>query len=287
MWRRTSGSPGGRSPTGADAIADAIATRPIVLVDLDDTCVPDRSAMRAAIAATLTSVDLDGADHAVDEILAAARAAWWAGPHHDFCHGIGISSWEGLWLGDPSDGWPSGFEPWLRGYQTEAWPVPLAERFVVERASRCAPFPGVDAALAALAEDADLWLVTNGDSRLQRRKLVGAGLAERFDRVFVSGDIGSRKPEATFFDWVTDTAAAAGRSIVASIGDSIDNDIRPAVERGWLPVAVRCDDTGGDVADDLAHVAVVATLVDVPSLLRQRLRTAGFDGRNRQAGVPE
>jgi FMN phosphatase YigB (HAD superfamily) len=239
--------------------------------------------MRAAIAATLRSAGVDGDDPVVDALLAAARTEWWAGPHHGFCHAIGISSWEGLWLGDPSAGWPDGFEPWLRGYQARPWlAADLAARFVEERAARCAPFAGADVALDRLAERYDLWLVTNGDSTLQRRKLAGAGLADRFDRLFVSGDIGSRKPAAAFFDWVTATAAAGGRSIVASIGDNVDNDVRPALERGWAAVAVR----SGDPLPDGLDVAQVATLADVPPVL-DRLLPAGSDGRDRGAVVPE
>jgi FMN phosphatase YigB (HAD superfamily) len=242
--------------------------------------------MRAAIATTLRSVERDGDEGAVDAFLAAARTEWWAGPHHDFCHRIGISSWEGLWLGEPSDGWPLGFEGWLRGYQAQPWETTaLVDRFVAERTARCAPFAGADEALGQLAERADLWLVTNGDSRLQRRKLVGAGLADRFHRVFVSGDIGSRKPETAFFDWVVGSAAVDGRTIVASVGDNIDNDIRPAIDRGWTPVAVR---SGEPLPADLGDldVAVVATLADVPPVLDRVLATEP-DGRCRGSGVPE
>ena len=129
---------------------------------------------------------------------------------HPYCRRVGISSWEGLWCrfeGEELDG----LRRWAPEYRREAWRRALAdqgvddralaeelgERFGIERRARHEVFADVPAALAAAG--VPLALVTNGASCLQREKLAGSGLADRFDAVVVSGDLGVGKPDASVF----------------------------------------------------------------------------------------
>ena len=101
---------------------------------------------------------------------------------------------EGLWCRFEGDGDElAGLRRWAPEYRREAWRRALAdqgvaddalaeelgERFGTERRARHEVFADVPAALAAAG--VPLALVTNGASCLQREKLAGSGLADRFD----------------------------------------------------------------------------------------------------------
>jgi putative hydrolase of the HAD superfamily len=71
-----------------------------LLLDLDDTLVPEEDLVIAAFAATARAAGvryrLDTARLALDA-RARARELWRAAPTWPYCERIGISSWEGLW----------------------------------------------------------------------------------------------------------------------------------------------------------------------------------------------
>jgi putative hydrolase of the HAD superfamily len=226
-----------------------------VLFDLDDTLIAEEPAAVETFAATARVAaeryELDAAALATDA-RARARELWWAGASHPYCRRIGISSWEGLWCrfegGAPE---LSELRAWAPAYRREAWRLALAdqgvddagladelgERFGVERRARHRTLPDAEAALAALSKEHRLALVTNGASCLQREKLAASGLAERFDAVVVSGDLGTGKPDAAVFEHALDALGARADEAVM-VGDSLARDIEGALAAGlgavWL-----------------------------------------------------
>ena len=65
-----------------------------VLLDLDDTLVPDGGAF--LIAAAALADDLGAPPELAAAVRRADRAAWRSGPHVAWFQRIGVSSWEGL-----------------------------------------------------------------------------------------------------------------------------------------------------------------------------------------------
>jgi HAD superfamily hydrolase (TIGR01493 family) len=233
----------------------------VVLVDLDDTCVPDVAATNAALARCL-----DASDDVVARLRGVAREQWGAGPHHRYCRQVGISSWEGLWL-DPDllDG-PPGFAAWIARYQRRVWApygdaAMLAEGYRLMRAEFAVPYPDVSEALRGLRVDHEIWVATNGDGELQRRKLRLSRLDTLVDRVFVSADIGAAKPDPVFYAAVEDALAATDLRIALVIGDSATKDLAPAQERGWPVLGVRRAPTGSPGSD--RGVAWIADLSEI------------------------
>ena len=100
--------------------------------------------------------------------------------------------------------------------------------------------PGAESLCRKLANWYILSLTTNGISQVQRQRLKNSPLAPHFgDRVFISGEMGSRKPEKAYFDTVLDALGAKmQRSKVLVIGDSLSSDIRGAfnsrLDSVWL-----------------------------------------------------
>lgn len=94
--------------------------------------------------------------------------------------------------------------------------------------------PGALELCQALAGRYTLALITNGYPFVQRRRLSLSPLAPLFgERVYISGELGCRKPEPVYFEKVlTDLGAADRRSEVLVIGDSLSSDIRGAVSVG-------------------------------------------------------
>ena len=93
--------------------------------------------------------------------------------------------------------------------------------------------PGARQFLETLSDAGfDLALITNGVAKTQLRRLEKSGLSPLFSHVFVSETVGAQKPLPAFFDVVLKTIGETDRSKVLVIGDSLQSDIRGAVNAG-------------------------------------------------------
>jgi putative hydrolase of the HAD superfamily len=229
-----------------------------LLLDLDDTLVPEESSTVAAFAATARAAS---ERHAVDaqrlalDARSRARELWRAAPTFPYCKRIGISSWEGLWCRFEGDaGELPALRAWAPAYKREAWRRALADqgvedeslaeelgqRFVAERRARREAFADTAGALDALGDRFALAVVTNGASCLQREKLEASGLADRFECVVVSGEIGVGKPDPAIFAHALRMLNAAPEAAVM-VGDSLRNDVDGALAAGLRAVWVNRD----------------------------------------------
>lgn len=77
-----------------------------------------------------------------------------------------------------------------------------------------------------LQADYDLYLVTNGVSRIQDSRLRGSGLHPMFKGIFVSEDTGSHKPMKPYFDYVFARIPGFDTQETLIIGDSLSADIQ-------------------------------------------------------------
>ena len=138
-------------------------------------------------------------------------------------------------------------------------PEPFADVYVeAELAATQVPEGLVDL-LASLDR---VGVVTNGYGPVQRRKLEATGLARHVDAVVCADDVEAFKPDDPPFDAVT---AAIQADEYVMVGDNVDDDIRPAADRGYRTVLV------GDAADDggLAdhRLPAPAALPELPTIL--------------------
>lgn len=226
-----------------------------ILFDLDDTLVVEGVSADAAFLATCERAH---EKHGINtealhqSVRYHARELWRASPTITYCRAIGISSWEGLWarfLGnDPN---LKRLRAWAPTYRREAWFRALADYgvsdssfaeqlaaiFLSERRARHVVFPDVEDNLANLKKVYQLALVTNGAPDLQREKIQGANLAQYFDTILISGEVGIGKPDCRIFRMALD-ALAALPSATVMVGDSLTRDILGAQQTGlkgiWL-----------------------------------------------------
>jgi len=114
----------------------------------------------------------------------------------------------------------------------------VAEAYAESRWRRMALYPGVREALARLrARGLPMALVTNGDTRQQRRKIEQYELAPYFDAIVIEGEFGAGKPDEAVYRHVLDAlrVAPAGAWMV---GDNLEWDVaapqRLGLSAAWI-----------------------------------------------------
>jgi putative hydrolase of the HAD superfamily len=222
-----------------------------LFIDLDDTLLVEvRSALESfsAAAAYLHSIhDHIGIEDFVAAARTAAREAWHALPTIEYAQKIGISSWEGLWaeFSDFNDDQkilktlkePYRISAWtkaLSGYGIDdpALARTLSMIYADERRKKQLLFEDSLPFLRAVKESPRaVALLSNGSPDLQRLKIEKSGLGAYFSDIFISGEIGWKKPEREIFDYCLAALAWDPKETVM-IGDSLKSDILGAKNSG-------------------------------------------------------
>ena len=113
----------------------------------------------------------------------------------------------------------------------------LAETFPRERGARHMAFADAAPLLRTLQGRYCLAVLTNGTPAQQRAKLHGSGLADYFETVVVSGEVGVGKPDPRVFGAAL-AALDVAPSTAVMVGDSIERDVVGAQAAGlhavWL-----------------------------------------------------
>ncbi len=77
-----------------------------------------------------------------------------------------------------------------------------------------------------------LYVVTNGTSTTQYKRLSLSGLDAFMDGIFVSEDAGSQKPQKEYFDYCFQRIPQADPSKMLLVGDSLTSDIKGGITAG-------------------------------------------------------
>jgi len=118
----------------------------------------------------------------------------------------------------------------------------LAGALAETRRSRHVQFPDALPSLQRLSRSFRLALITNGAPRIQRLKLEGSGLAEFFDPVIVSGELGIGKPDPAIFHYALERVGVPAESALM-VGNSLTHDVAGAQSAGIRAVWVNRDRT--------------------------------------------
>jgi HAD superfamily hydrolase (TIGR01509 family) len=230
-----------------------------VLLDLDDTLVPDFAAFTAAVDEVAAAA---GAPEGMAVTLRDhARPVWYSAPVARWPRMVGLSSWGAMWAAFAGAG-PrlSALRAWAPEYRRAAWAAALADHgadpaaaadlaaaLPPARRARCAAYPEVRDALAALAELGDLRIavVTNGLSDHQWLKLETAGLTGHVDVFVPSGAIGVAKPDPRVYEVTLERLGIAPQDAVM-VGDNPENDVDAARRAGLRAVLLDRAGAPGD-----------------------------------------
>ncbi|MER7010116.1 HAD family hydrolase [Saccharopolyspora sp. NPDC000359] len=122
-----------------------------------------------------------------------------------------------------------------------------------------------------------LAVITNAPSAYQRKKIAAVGLADTFDALVISGEVGVAKPDPRIFHTACD-ALGLRPDEVAHVGDRLDTDAQGAARAGlhgiWLNRDQRAPTHGGVPAITSLHelpellVGDLAALPALPELVR-------------------
>lgn len=114
----------------------------------------------------------------------------------------------------------------------DADPSAIADNFADGLARFGTLYPGAFELLERLAESVSLALVTNGLSDVQRGRIERLGIAEHFDAVIISAEVGASKPGRTIFDVTFGLLGGPPRTSALMVGDSLSSDIQGGTNSG-------------------------------------------------------
>lgn len=239
-------------------------TKPKALVfDMDDTLVVEKASAEAAF---LTTCELARARYGIEPtdlhatLRETCRGIWHASPVRAYCVEIGISSWEALWARfEGADESLRILREWSPTYRHNSWcealgrhgiddvdlAHELAEAFPIHRRELHIVYDDVRPALEHFKRTFRLGLLTNGAPDLQREKMAGSGIAEYFDEIVVSGEVGFGKPNPRIYETMLSRLAVTADEALM-VGNSLGSDVQGAQSVGmkavWLNRAGRSRD---------------------------------------------
>ncbi|MEV0003416.1 HAD family hydrolase [Micromonospora sp. NPDC050980] len=261
-----------------------------IIIDLDDTLIEDMQAAKTSVAQTLSTVALPTDGETIELALQLIRKMWKAHPHRHTGSLAHVSGWEALWLPRENTGLPGPVIESLQQHEVQVWSAILdARRADPARAKTAAEgyrsfrhrliraLPGTQAKLAELRQNHRLWLATNGMPAHQCRKLAKAGLADYFDRILVSGDVGAAKSHPAFASAIGRELARDELRICLVIGDSTTQDLQLASNGGWNAAHVcpagSCDEEVVNTVTTVTHIRSLNHVAcECPSSAARRLR---------------
>ncbi|HEY5250027.1 MAG TPA: HAD family hydrolase [Acidimicrobiales bacterium] len=228
------------------------STKPVrsTIFDLDDTLIIEEEVARASLGKVAGLLPDRDPAHVADVLLTTAQQLWRAGPYRQICFDLGIASWEGLWA-TFEGGHPvlDGLRDWARTYRPAVWRQALAtlgieDPTMVEamaalylesqrRGHRL--IVGADSLVHSIRGTRRIGLLTNGPPDIQRLKFEGTGLADCFDAVVVSGEVGVGKPDPAVFALVLERLGTTAENTVM-VGDNWERDVVGALQVGMTAV---------------------------------------------------
>ena len=196
-------------------------TRPVVLLDLDNTILDFSTAERHALGRAFAALGLP-----FDDAVAARY------------HVINNRHWEMLEDGilTRAEVLVKRFEALFRELGVTADANATQALYESMLAEGHWFMPGAEALLESLGGRARLFICSNGVQFVQDGRIASAGIAPYFEKIFISEHMGANKPEKRFFDRCFAEIPDFDRGRALILGDSLTSDIRGGLNAGILTV---------------------------------------------------
>jgi len=254
-----------------------------LLFDLDNTLLMEDeatfSAVRRACELARDRVRADE-DALYAAVVRVADELWRAAPTYAYAEEMGMWWGEGLWgeFGGDAPGLRA-LHAFVPGFRRDVWRGAFAAvgtgddtlaseldaAYATARRAYQPVDPEAESVLDDLARDHRLALVTNGAPDVQREKLAGTTLGERFGAIVISAELGIAKPDRRIFEHAL-RAVGAGRDESVMIGDSLPRDIAGARGAGLRSIWIDRGD-GPPRPEDAVPDARVTALSGIRSCL--------------------
>lgn len=189
----------------------------IFLLDMDDTLFDFQRCEQRNLLETLA---LHG--------IAADMQAW------QRFHQINKSLWEQLERGEIEKALikTRRFELLFEEYGFAADAQSVAAYYLKNFENICIPFDGADNFLRTLAAHGKIYIVTNGNTAIQKRHIADAGFEPMTTAMFISDEIGYNKPSKQFSQYIVRNIENFDSKRAVWIGDSLTSDMKCAEGAG-------------------------------------------------------
>lgn len=127
------------------------------------------------------------------------------------------------------------------------------------------PVENAESILKYLSAKYPIYAASNGTQQQQTKRLEKAGLLKYINAVFTSEKMGAHKPNAGFFENCLKELPVLGKSDIMLIGDSLEADIKGAVDFG-----IKCcwfNYFGLEKPKDISPDYTVDSLLDIKEIL--------------------
>ncbi len=108
----------------------------------------------------------------------------------------------------------------------------MAATYFEELANGNMLLDGAEELCRALSGEYTLHLITNGSTYIQKKRLAASPISKYFSKIFISEEMGVKKPDRAFFDTVISQIDEKDRSRICIIGDSMSSDILGGINAG-------------------------------------------------------
>ncbi len=183
---------------------------PIVLLDADDTLLDFAASEAAALGDMLASCGLP------DTPEVRRRYSE-----------INTEHWKRLERGEITRAQlkVSRFRQFLQELGSDADPAACNDAYMARLGSYSILLPGAEDLCRRLAENHRLYIVTNGSTDVQKRRLGASAILPYIQKVYISEEIGAQKPTKAYFDEVFADLGDPPREDVIIFGDSQTSDM--------------------------------------------------------------
>ena len=124
------------------------------------------------------------------------------------------------------------FERFLSAVGSDAPPKEVALYYMEQLANGGFLINGAADMLKTLCSLYDMYIITNGTSWIQKKRLALSGINKYFSGCFISEDMGCQKPEKAYFDYVLAHIPEKDKNKICIIGDSMSSDILGGINSG-------------------------------------------------------
>ncbi len=197
-----------------------------IFLDLDDTILDFHWAENQAITQTMTAFGIDPSEE-----------------NKELYRKINLDHWKRMEQGELTmEQLKTGrFATLLQSLDMTGDPDAMAETYWQWLGRGHCFLPGAEETVKTLAKNYRLFLATNGNPPVQYSRLESADLSQYFEKIFISYEIGYRKPQKEFFDHCFDQISGFDKSRAIMIGDSLSSDIQGGINAGILTCWVNPD----------------------------------------------
>ena len=221
-----------------------------LFIDLDDTVLDFQKAERIALAKTLQSFGLEPEAEVLSRYHLINKGYWERLERKEVTR-------EALLV--------DRFGDLFAEYGMSVDPVQCARTYEKNLGTGHYFLPGAREAVESLSKKYKLYLASNGTSHVQAGRIESADIAQFFQGIFISQEIGVNKPDVEYFNRCFARIPGFDRAKAMIVGDSLSSDILGGKQAGIRTCWV--NPTGKPAPADLTPDYEIKALSDLENLL--------------------